>query len=310
MFISPETFYEGYFSDFHQIKHMIYKDILDNSIHHEIRLFEEELSEKVRSQFHRYLKTEIRSTYFHSIETLFELIFAFEQKEPGKFNENDILKLLTEAKWRKHSDRIKKIAEDENGMDFLDYKINLSNKNCTFLEYLFYPAIDLDDKKEELKESLIAIKWGLKVLAKDLSNTEEYNHMKHALRIVHSVKSVNIYKTEGFDTQTLRGKEGIEFDTTNSFSYYKRTEYPDEECVVIKSFETERDIEMTTFCSQLISNMIGLREGWIKKTNKKEFDGIPVWFFGLQDLQASDSKGPKFEFTFTKKRATNTKDSL
>jgi hypothetical protein len=299
LLISPETFYEGYFSDFHRVKHMINEDILKDSKHHEHRLFGEELPEKDRSQFHRYLKTEIRSTYFHAIETLFELIFAFEQREPGKFNENGILKLLTEAKWRKHSNRIKKIAEDEKGMDFFDSEITLSNKRCSFLEYLFYPAIDLHDQEEELKESLIAIKWGLKVLAKDLTNTEEYNHMKHALRIVHSAKSVNIYKTEGFDAQTLKGKEGVEIDTTNSFSYYKKTEYPDEECVVIKSFETERD--MTAFCSQLITNMIGLREGWIKKAINKEFDGIPVCFFGLKELKASESKGDRFEFTFKKK---------
>jgi hypothetical protein len=289
---------------------MIYEDILKDSKHHELRLFGVELPEKGRSQFHRYLKTEIRSTYFHAIETLFELIFAFEQREPGKFNENDILKLLTEAKWRKHSDRIKKIAQDENGMDFFETEITLSHKSSSFLEYLFYPAINLQDKESELKESLIAIKWGLKVLAKDLTNTEEYNHMKHALRLVNSVKSVNIYKADGFDMKTLKGDEGVEFDTTNSFSYFKKTEYPDEECVVIKSFETERDIQMTAFCSNLISNMIGLREGWIKKTNNKEFDGIPVYFFGLKELQVSESKGDRFEFTFTKKRVTNTKDSL
>lgn len=300
MEISSESFYEGYFSDFHRVKNYIYEDILADTQHYENRIFGKELLEKERVQFHRYIKADIRSNYFHSIETLFELIFAFEPAIHGEFNEDVILKVLSNSSWRKNSKRIKNIAKDHNELNFLNDIVKLSDRDYTFLEYLFYPAIDFSKNKDDLKGSLEAIKWGLRVLAKDLSDTAEYNNLKHGLRIINAVKTIAVFPKSTFDFEKFEGSNGHKFDMSNSFSFYQKEDDGSSEGIVTKLFETERDIEMTAFVSHLITNMIGIREAWKTKANKKEFNSFHVAFFRIEELKKAESSSSRMFFKVKK----------
>ena len=68
MIFDPKIFYQTYLKDYHKIKATYLKRILDNLPKYEKDIFGTELDEEERANFRVTLKSDLRQTYFHSIE--------------------------------------------------------------------------------------------------------------------------------------------------------------------------------------------------------------------------------------------------
>ena len=132
---------------------------------------------------------------------------------------------------------------------------------------------------ENIKESIEAIKYGIRTIATDFTKREEYNAYKHGLRIIPSVSKFMIA-----DANTMEVK--MELDLSESMSFYVKTKLPDELKVVTKVFDAERDYQMTYFCSNLINHLIFYRRIAMKfeKDNEK-FTKIPITFFSKEQIE-------------------------
>ncbi|HEY0262341.1 MAG TPA: hypothetical protein VGB95_04900, partial [Chitinophagales bacterium] len=162
--------------------------MLDDTNKFQVEIYGENMTETAKDVFRRTLKSDLRQTYFHAIETFFELFIALNPKGKKRFDDENILFNLTNSKWRKTYEKIKQIAEDENALDFLDEKINYGNYNISIGHYLFYfgwfnnNALS-QDFFESLPSIINAIKYGIRIVARDFIQRDEYNAYKHGLRI-------------------------------------------------------------------------------------------------------------------------------
>src|SRR5690606_21107611 len=116
--------------------------------------------------------------------TFFELLFSLNPKGKKVYDDEFVLFNLTNSKWQDNFTRIKKIAENENELDFLDEKISFLGYEITIGHYLFYMGI-FDKSKfpkelfDDINESIEAIKYGVRIIANDFISREEYNAYKH-----------------------------------------------------------------------------------------------------------------------------------
>ncbi len=294
MFITPELFYKGYFSDYHKTKQLLFSNVLKNKKRYEKELFGKELPAENSDTFEKYIRSEIRQTYIHSIETLFELIFAFEPNDSVAKHENEIIYLLTYSDWASNYKKIKSISDGSISLDFLDKEIDVYGKKMPLIQYLFYPFINFQSSNfpknisKQLAANFDAIKYGIKVISEDFSEREEYNSYKHALRVIPTTNKVMFYDASNFDINDLnKSKLLASWDTSNSISFLKKEKNPDKKVTIItRSFETERDLALTNFCSNLITNMIGIREASINKRDNPEKEiKVPFAFFNKQQLK-------------------------
>jgi putative sterol carrier protein len=69
MIPDPKIFYQTYLKDYHGTKATYLKKILDDLPKYEKELFDKELDEEEKDQFRLTLKSDLRQTYFHAIET-------------------------------------------------------------------------------------------------------------------------------------------------------------------------------------------------------------------------------------------------
>lgn len=284
MIFEPKIFYQTYQKDYHKVKAIYLKKMLDRLPKYGKEFFGKDLNEDDLTEFRRTLKSDLRQTYFHAIETFFELFFALNPKGKHKYEDEYVLFALTNSNWQDTYKRIKEIAENENALDFLDERIMFLGYDITIGQYLFYMGIFSTEKFSEeifeaIKESIEAIKYGIRIIATDFINREEYNAYKHGLRIIPSASKFMLA-----DAKTMEVK--MEWDISESMSFYVKTKFPDELKVVTKVFDADRDYQMTYFCSNLINHLIFYRRIAMKfEKDKEKFEKIPITFFGKEPIE-------------------------
>lgn len=91
MVFEPNLFYQVYMKDYHKIKATYLINIIRNNEKFQKELFEEEFPSIKEDDFIKTLKSDLRQTYFHSIETFFELFFALIPKENNIYDDKNIM---------------------------------------------------------------------------------------------------------------------------------------------------------------------------------------------------------------------------
>lgn len=286
MLSDPKEFYRSYQKDFHKIKAEYLMLMLNNIEKHEQDLFKSELNEDERGDFRRILKSDLRQTYFHAIETVFELIFALKPKfENSKIHTNDFnLQIaLTYSDWTKTYQEIQNIAKEDNALDFMGKKLIFHNHKISVGTYLFYMGTFYHEEykgnlAEKIKDSLEAIKLGIRIIANDFINREEYNAYKHGLRIIPSATKLMLAEDE--KTEPI-----LQFDMSDSMSFFVKMKDKEEIKIITKVFDSDRDYRMINFCSALIHQMIFYRRIVMKLTNdRNKFTTVKYNIFSKESV--------------------------
>lgn len=271
MFI-PYEFYRNFMVDYFLFKQATYKNILDN--------FEEaqpivlkDVTEYLKEDYFKSIKSSIRITYFHSIETLFELIFAIEggiREEVNEHKDETILARLANSNFRKNFERIARIAEgDENELSKWDelFQFESMNEKISLLRYTFYYIINPSNTKidkaywDKMPASLDVIKNTLILFAKDFSDRKEYNAYKHGLRILPMKRNLRVY-----DNDNKKEIFNMDFSDSSTFIYRDKKEFS----IITKGFDTQRDFNMTVIASEFMASMINIRKNvYFNKTDEK-----------------------------------------
>jgi len=207
------------------------------------------------------IKSDIRQNYFLALETLFTLIFSLCPDKTGKIDDKNILERIIKSKIP--SKEVEEIASDEKGLDFLEKKIKNKIQIKSLGEYIFYYNVTDDELSERIPSSLDAIKYGLRVLARDFSDRREYNSYKHGFRIFPYMSNLSMSVSD------IEAKENKEiWDLKDSLTFY--SEEKGEISFITKVFDTQRDIHMTSLCSLFIWNIIKLRDSSFNTNEKVE----------------------------------------
>lgn len=301
----PKIFYQTFLTEYHKFKILPIVKILSDLPKYEKEFFGAELSKEDSDAYRRTLKSELRQAYFHSVETFFEIFFALDPTDKDGFQDEFILFNITNSNQRKTFERIQKIWKDEKELDFLDKEITFQDKTISIGHYIFYFGILPNEKFTPemfaaMTESIEAIKYGIRIIAKDFSDREEYNSYKHGLRIIPALKELMFAQA---DTMEIK----ISWDLSDSMSFYFRTKNEDELKMVTKLFDTDRDFQMSYFCSNLIFNMIYYRRVVFYNNSIQEKE-IPIPMFGKTEIQKCDNINVKIQdLVWTVKRVVENK---
>lgn len=267
--INAKDFYLGFQADYYAYRAFRLKKELDmlkqNPTSFPLEIFDYSVEDHLRS-----IKIDIRQTYFQAIETLFELIFSLKPVD-GVINDSRILKNLVKRK--DHYQDINSFAEGKGGLDFLDQEVTQGNVKIKALQYIFYGLLD-QRENGNFPESLEAIMKILKIIAHDISDRREYNCYKHGLRIFPHAGMFQVHNSE-------TGNEILNWDLKDSMTFVHEDEKQKVLNVVTKMFDSERDINMTFLCNNLISNLIMIRRTALKK------EKVGIVFLKLEDVERS-----------------------
>lgn len=283
MIFRPKIFYETFQQDYHSIKALYLKKMLENLDKYKREFLSESESLEDKHSFKSVLLSDLRQTYFHCIETFFELFFALNPKGKKYLDDEIILYRLTRSDFRKNYKKVEEIANNKNYLDFLDERFKFLDFDISIGQYIFYMGIFNREKFpndifENMDKSIEAIKFGMPILAQDFLKKEEYNAYKHGLRAINSAKSFIISKTDS------KGN-GIKFDLSESMSYYSKTSNVDELKILTTLFDPERDYKMTLFCSHLIYHMIEYRKISFNKNSPVIKNAkVPITFFDIEEI--------------------------
>jgi len=267
---------------------MTLKTIIDNVDNFHSDFLEGVIQEYAREDHLRTLKSEIRQTVYHAIETTFELIFALSPASGRQPDDTQLPAKLSQSNWRENYQRINDIADNDTSLDFLDKKLNIQGHSIPISRYLFYHGIMPNNKAIQKKyldlinPSIVAIKLGLKTIAQEFIDRGEYNSYKHALRIVPSITHFWILNAE-------TEKSIIDWDLSDSMTFIQPGEDDNEIEIVTRLFDTNRDIELVLFCSNLISNMILLRRAAFQVIKDRE--RVPILYFGDKEVKNLNTRG-------------------
>lgn len=281
----PTIFFSSYLDDYHKFKAITIKNILDKLDTHTESIFGEKLSAENKEAYKKTMQADLRQTYFHSIETFFELFFCLNPLNKKFMGDKNVMIALTQSNWLESYDQIKKIATDEKALDFLDKEVQMHQFKVTAGHYIFYYGISDTQKfdahfSEKLSSSMEAIKYGITLIAKDFIDREEYNCYKHGLRIIPALKELSIVDMHTMESHT-------KWNLDDSMSFFLKTKMDNEVKIVTKVFDPDRDFQMTYFCSNLISNMIYYRK--MAFDNKKDPKSqMAMVFFGKEQVSDCD----------------------
>lgn len=259
---NPETFYHSYVKDYHEVKAVYLKSLLDNidSVNETLKKSELEYQGTkvpLTNNTKFIIQADLRQNYFHAIETFFEFYFAFLPNK-GKVPDNGkILRQLVKSNWRKNYKSIEQIAGGKMKLNFFIEKVNFLGHNVSIGHYLFYPGTFSKEKfgneyLEAVNKSLESVKEAIRKLATDFCDRGEYNAYKHTMRVFPTYDSIHF-----LNAKTL--KKEFEFDLSNSASYQVYNDRDNETMIKTKMFDPDRDFNMTKLCSRLIYNMLELR---------------------------------------------------
>jgi len=278
----PKIFYKTYLHDYHKFKSILLKSVLDNSSKFEFEIFGETLEKEDSEAFKKTLKSDLRQTYIHSIETFFEIFFTLAPSEKLEFDDLNVLFNLTNSKWQINYEKIKKIASGEMSLDFLTNKIDFHGNEITIGHYLFYYGLfenkGIPELFDKVAQSIEAIKHGIKIIAKDFTDRDEYNSYKHGLRIIPAMSELML-----IDPNTK--EVNLKWDLNDSMSFFCKTQNEHEVKIKTKVFDSNRDFHLINFCSNMISNMICTRKvSFYKKDFVEKKEKIAIGFFGKEEI--------------------------
>jgi hypothetical protein len=199
------------------------------------------------------IKSDIRQTLFQAIETVFEIFYALHPNKDGYIIDKEIMRTLSKAEF--HYSKITEIAEDIAKLNYLKNEIKLSDGTLVPLgEYIFYfGTYTIDRLKSKKQESLVAIQTSLHLLANEFSDRKEYNCYKHGLRIIPAISNFKIMNAED-------QSKSFTWDLNDSMTYYTEEDKINKMEFVTKIFDNERDIKLIRICSDLLWNIIKLRD--------------------------------------------------
>jgi hypothetical protein len=270
--IDPKDFYSTF-----QVNYFDYKQAYQSFALNHINEFglEDKILDYSEKDFRQAIKSDIRQTLFHAIETVFDLVFALTKTRGGKYLDVEILRTLSIPTF--YYDRISKIADNKEELDFLDEAVNLNDSiSVSLCEYIFFfGAYVNQDFRSQIDDSLDAIKSALYILAKEFSDRKEYNSYKHGLRIVPALTY--------FILQNPATKKNLaKWDLTDSLTYYSENEKSGKMDFITKVFDTDRDLRLTSLCSNLIWNIIKLRDLAFNKKNPENNVSLKVILFNKE----------------------------
>lgn len=277
----PKIFYKTYLHDYHKFKSILLKSVLENPQKFEIDLFGEPLEKEDSEAFTKTIKSDLRQTYIHSIETFFEIFFTLIP-DKLQFDDLNILFNLTNSKWQVNYEKIKKIASGDMSLDFLTNSIDFHGHQITIGHYLFYYGLieikNIPEFLDKVVQSVEAIQHGIKIIAKDFTDRDEYNSYKHGLRIIPALSEFMVA-----DPKTKEIK--LKWDLNDSMSFFCKTQNENEVKIKTKLFDSDRDFHLTRFCSNMISNMICTRKvSFYNKDFVEKEEKIAVGFFGKKEI--------------------------
>lgn len=230
------------------------------------------------------IKSDIRQTLFQAIETVFEIIFALVPNDHGLIADQGILRTL--SKGESHYNRIKQISENYKELDFLSENVILPDgESVPIIQYIFYFGLHKNENiTEKINTSLEAIRRALFILAKEFSDRGEYNCYKHGLRII---PALNFFKLSRADNN----EKIADWDLSDSMTYFKEFEKENTTQFITKVFDTERDLGLIRLCSDLLWNIIKIRNVAFNEAHKSDSKKslIEVFFFD-KDLINSANK--------------------
>jgi hypothetical protein len=222
------------------------------------------------------IRCDIRQTFFQAIETVFEVFFALMPDKKGRINQRIIERItLSDLPYNK----INKLIEYEDSLDFLDLEMEYSNKIPVKLgEFIFYFGLHDQEKfKNDIKESLESIKYALRILAGEFSDRREYNSYKHGLRIIPALQTLSFLNADTME-QTKN------WDLNDSMTFYSYDKKTQETSYITKVFDSDRDIRLTTICSNLLWLMIKLRDASFNKSDKEKDREVAILFFSKDKI--------------------------
>lgn len=254
--IDHKVFYQSYPSDYHMYKLSTLKTILADIPKFKTEFLKEAITGVNENRYTRFIKSEIRMTCFHAIETLFELIFALQPKD-NELQDEKLMMALSTSNPKKNYEKIGEIAKEQDGLDFLDSTCE-PLVNFPLWMYIFYFGYSLEDpsiietQKTQVQDTKEAIKIFLRAIADIFSNRAEYNAYKHGLKIMNTLSEVSM----GINDSSFAWDVS---DSMSLFSVEKENKKPVAEIVEVLIFDTPRDMEIIEICSLLIRNIIFLR---------------------------------------------------
>lgn len=187
--------------------------------------------------------------------------------------------------------KISQIRETEKYFDFLDNtKVYYPNKSITSLgEFIFYFGYSSKvEWKNEIAKSLDAIKYTLRLLAKEFSDRTEYNSYKHGLRIIPAIKKFSFLDPKS-------NKEELSWSLEDSMTFFSFDKKTKEYAYTTKIFDSERDIRMTSVCSNLIWCMIKSKAVAFNQSKTDGHKKTEVLFFGKEEVDAAMTTNVKIQ---------------
>ncbi len=274
---TPQDFYKFYLVDHykHKVSYLNYLLKLPEPIE-TFAIYNNHTTFKL-SDFHKSIQIELRQTYFHAIETIFELILALQPDENGLPQDKKVFDLMTNSGLGTIG-FIDKILKDQTKLSsLLNRTVMLNNHSYTFIRHLFYCGLinKSEEIEKEIVSSLLVIQKGLETLANDFGNRHEYNSYKHSLRVLPIANTLNLLNASTMESI-------FEFDLRTSVTFAAKKNSEDKTTFVTKILDSERDSQMIMFCSNLLSNIIRIRLLCFKLTDQEQ----PVLMF---DSEAFDS---------------------
>ncbi len=278
MIFDYKTFFETYQKDYHCVKAHMLKRMMDDIEKYSNDFFGSDMDEESKKSINWTLKSDLRQTCFHAIETMFELIFAFEPLDDNLNEDIKVLKRLSFSNWRKNNSRIEEIADSNKGLDFLDRRVVFDGKEISIGHFIFYKCFTKRNKSipnilKKIDISLDEIKKFLKIAAQEYAERDEYNAYKHSMRPIYSTSSFQVINPK-------TGQELINWDLKDSMSFFVK---PDDDCEIkikTKVFDPLRDYNLTIICSNLIYNMVFFRRIYLRlDADKDKHEEFQVYLF-------------------------------
>lgn len=279
--IDPKIFYSAFLVNYFDYKTTYLKHALSNYKKFQL---ENILLQYADKDFLHTIKSDVRQTLFQAIETVFEILFALTPDKDGFTADKDILRTL--SKGEMHYKNINQISEEPEALDFLNKDVLLTDGNKVSVgQYIFYFGLHKADLHEKIQPSLEAIKKGLLILSQEFSDRSEYNCYKHGLRIIPALSFFKLMRADN-------NNQIADWDLSDSMTYYKEDLKEKKIEFVTKVFDTERDFNMLRLCSDLLWNMIKIRDMAFNKLPKKGDDPVTleILFFDM-DLVKEANKG-------------------
>lgn len=221
--------------------------------------------------FKKAIALDMRSTYFHCVETLFNLLGVFKAEaeihaQKGRWL--NTFSALTQYAPKRLYKEILKYGLDQSSLEWLTEPTG--QDRWSFGRHIFFfaltpPPDKIEDYLKQCESSVKAIQLAMHLFAKDFDDRKEYDSYKHGLRVLDAMKTFYV-----LDPKT---KKMMVLDAGNSLTYPKKSKNSVE--VTIQNVDVIRDYRMCVLSARLIQMMINQRRIFYNK-NTMDFEQVPI----------------------------------